>query len=153
MAHPLRPPSVPRFPIRAVQPVNTISLQKRRGRDMQGCQERLATLWDQCKGIAGAQGRHPCREQSREPGATAPLCAVERSSPALSLQALRVREEDLQGVRLVDPPRWVPGDQRGGRTEPNVDRQPAAPTLGLPPLCAFVPTGAGGDGRGPISVP
>lgn len=119
-----------------------------------GCQQGLATLRGHPEGTAGAQGHHPCREQRREPGATALLRAVESSSSALSVQALRVREKDLQrgivsGSSRVDarrPERWVHGAKPGS---------PACKILlqVLPPLCAFVHTGSGGDGCGPISVP
>lgn len=119
-----------------------------------GCQQGLATLRGHRAGTAGAQGRHPCREQRREPGATALLHAVESSSSALSVQALRVREKDLQrGIVSGSswegawrPEKWVHGAKPGS---------PACKTLlqGLPPLCTFIHTGAGGDGCGPISVP
>lgn len=118
-----------------------------------------------CRGAK--RGRPPSGTTARGSWGTRPppLQGAERrargSSPARccralefssALQARRVGEKDLQGAWLADPPGRALGDQGRGRTEPNLDRQPAAPTQ-LPPLCTFIPTGAGGDGCGPISVP
>lgn len=53
----------------------------------------------------------------------------------------------------MDPPGRVPETREVGARSQTWITSLQDPTPGLPPLCAFVHTGAGGDGCGPISVP